>query len=371
MGGGLASLGDLVLTDSLIQDNWTSPGGNGGGIYLGASESGIPEPLIQNTKVISNTSSANGGGLYAAGSNIQLDNLLVAGNRVDSWQLGNGLFLADHDAQINHLTLAGNAPGYGSGIFVLSATAAITNSIVAGQHTGIFVDEGASVTMESTLWGADAWANTQDYVSNGALITGTHNLHADPLFFDPAAMDFHLTDSSPAVDAGVETGLVVDIDNQIRPNPSTGLPDIGADEVWAGVIPVASVQIEATAPITATLPATLTASIQPLDATPMVSYLWFPSPIIRSGDCRSNLRLRSERSTGCDGLGDQRRGSGQRHAVDRRPAAHSILLFSMDQHPINGTKFPLPLVTSLTVPKCRFSDCAVRAPRVRIQLQSA
>ena len=283
MGGGIANLGNLTISNSMVEDNSTSPGGNGGGIYLGADETYIPETLIKNTELISNTSSANGGGLYAVGSNVQLDNLVVAGNRVNSWQLGNGLFLADHEIQINNLTLAGNARDYGSGVYVLSATAVITNSIIAGQHTGITVAEGGNVSMESTLWGADAWGNTQDWVANGVLITGTHNLHADPFFVDPTTMDFHLSDLSPAVDAGLATGLDVDMDNQIRPNPSTWLPDIGADEVWAEMTPVASVVIEATAPITVTLPTTLTAIIQPLDATPMVSYFWFPSPLSGQG----------------------------------------------------------------------------------------
>ncbi len=169
--------------------------------------------------------------MYATGRDLNLDNVVVAGNKVNFGRFGNGLFLADHAIQIRHLTLAGNTREYGSGIYALSATAAFTNSIIAGQNIGITVGEGATVDMQTTLWGADGWANQQDWVVNGTMMTGTLNLHADPLFVDPANVDFHLTSSSPAVDAGNSTSLSVDLDNQPRPNPATNLPDIGADEV--------------------------------------------------------------------------------------------------------------------------------------------
>jgi hypothetical protein len=95
-------------------------------------------------------------------------------------------------------------------------------------------------------------------------------------------MDFHLTASSAAVDAGIATSLAVDMDNQPRPNPATSLPDIGADEVW-DLTSVTNVEILAPALITATLPVTLTASLQPVDATPLVSYLWYPEPLAGQG----------------------------------------------------------------------------------------
>jgi hypothetical protein len=220
--------------------------------------------------------------LYATGRDVNLDNILVVGNRVNVGRSGNGLFFADQHAQIRHLTLAGNSQSYGSGIYALSATATFTNSIIAGENNGITVAESATVNMQATLWGADAWANDQNWVINGTMITGTLNLHADPLFVDPANMDFHLTDGSPAVDAGIASSLAVDIDNQPRPNPSTSLPDIGVDEVWT-LVPIENVEIEAPDLITATLPATMKASIQPLDATPVVSFIWFPEPLFGQG----------------------------------------------------------------------------------------
>jgi hypothetical protein len=39
----------------------------------------------------------------------------------------------------------------------------------------------------------------------------------DPQFANPAAGDYHLTASSPAVDAGTNVGITVDLDGRRRP----------------------------------------------------------------------------------------------------------------------------------------------------------
>ena len=233
---------------------------------------------LQNTEVISNSASSYGGGIYSFGNDSEWDNLIVVGNKAGNYPFGHGIFLADHEIHMNHLTIANNTSFYGSGMYVISATAFITNSIIAGQYTGITTAEQANVTMEGTLWGAGPWANIQDWVLAGSLVTGTHNLWADPLFIDPAQMDFHLSPGSPAIDAGVSISLDMDLDNQPRPNPSTNLPDIGADETWL-VSPITGVEIIAPPTITATIPVSISASILPEDATPNVSFIWMPPPV--------------------------------------------------------------------------------------------
>lgn len=52
------------------------------------------------------------------------------------------------------------------------------------------------------------------------------SLTSDPMFVDPANRDYHLTATSPAIDAGENVGLSADKDG----NPIQGIPDIGAYE---------------------------------------------------------------------------------------------------------------------------------------------
>ncbi len=103
------------------------------------------------------------------------------------------------------------------------------------NHTvGIHVDSGDSVRIEATLWGSGTWANLADKGGSGSLISGTINMRAVPSFVNPAAKDYHIGAGSAAIDAGVDTGVSVDIDGDVRPLDGDGddTPeyDIGADE---------------------------------------------------------------------------------------------------------------------------------------------
>ena len=51
----------------------------------------------------------------------------------------------------------------------------------------------------------------------------------DPDFADPGAWDYHIGESSAALDLGVATGVSTDMDGQWRPWLA---PDLGADEYW-------------------------------------------------------------------------------------------------------------------------------------------
>ena len=59
-------------------------------------------------------------------------------------------------------------------------------------------------------------------------LTGTNVLVQAPRFVNPAAHDYHLQADSPAVNAGVDAGVTVDWEGDIRPQGTA--PDIGANE---------------------------------------------------------------------------------------------------------------------------------------------
>ncbi len=61
---------------------------------------------------------------------------------------------------------------------------------------------------------------------------GKGDISADPLFIDPTNENYHLSDSSPCIGAGIITLDLphIDIEGNPRPNPTNSYPDIGAYE---------------------------------------------------------------------------------------------------------------------------------------------
>jgi hypothetical protein len=113
-------------------------------------------------------------------------------------------------------------------------------------------------------------------------ITHTHDLTSTPGFMNPDLGDYHLGVSSDARDQGIHTISTTDLDNQPRPDPDTGIPDLGADEYWSPT-PLTAVSI--TAPISGTTYASIpfTATVTPITATPNIYYVWMPSPATGQG----------------------------------------------------------------------------------------
>jgi parallel beta-helix repeat protein len=247
-GGGLCNShnSDLRLTDITFSGN--SAGGDGGGMrdydsspmltsvtFSGNSARGDgggmynydSSPTLIGVTFSGNVADQNGGGLYLYASEATLVNNVVAGNQAGT--SGGGLY-ADKGstARLLHTTLAGNHgrngievsfDGVGAG-----STIALTNTILVSHTLGISVAAGCTATLESTLW----YGNGSDWAGAGT-ISHTHDYGGPPAFVDVDAGDYHLRPGSTALDQGVETGLISDIDHQPRPYLA---PDLGADEYW-------------------------------------------------------------------------------------------------------------------------------------------
>jgi hypothetical protein len=259
-GGGVYNEGFLDLKGSLISLNAAGPGSAGSGTTVDAP-------------------GGDGGGLYITSGPITLTNEIIAENHLQPGGKGSGMYLAGQ-ANLLNLTLARNSGGDGSGINFTGSELTLKNSILVSQTVGITATQGTT-HLENTLWGSGAWANLADWAGTG-VFTHTNDFHGDPGFIDPDKGDYHIQPSSPAVDQGVQTSVMVDIDNQPRPNPNTGIPDLGADEVWT-LTPIDAVTIHASASITATVPVSFTAVISPTGATPNITYIWYPSPSLGQG----------------------------------------------------------------------------------------
>jgi hypothetical protein len=206
----------------------------------------------------------------------ELLSTLVASNQAAPGGIGSGGLFSGSQARLVHTTLAHNRGGDGSGLTLLNSTGALTNTILVSQTVGITATAGSMIQLDATLWGQGAWANHLDWGGAGS-VAHTHDFYGDPHFTDPPLGDYHIGPESTALDRGLPTSLVADLDDQPRPDPITGLPDVGADEYWVAV-PVSSVSIAA--PITATtgISITFTAIVSPTTATPNLHYIWVPEP---------------------------------------------------------------------------------------------
>jgi autotransporter family porin len=252
-GGGIYNSGELILMNLVVRDNTTGNGGlggvgdycegtkglggPGGGIYLDAGSVITPTnlSLLGNATGSGSTGGFRGGIFMNSITDSLWKNAIIAGNSTDFGGSGSGLYIAGSHPRLEHLTLAQNTGGDGSGIYLMDSTLSLTNTILVSQTVGITVSQNSTATLEATLWGSGAWENQDDLGGNGRIITGTINYWGDPAFVNPRALDYHIKANSYAIDRGISAGVTTDIDNQPRPNPDTGIPDLGADEYWVSI----------------------------------------------------------------------------------------------------------------------------------------
>ncbi|MGD2105874.1 MAG: right-handed parallel beta-helix repeat-containing protein, partial [Anaerolineae bacterium] len=229
-GGVFIDSGSAVIVDNVIHGNTTWNVSDGGGIAIAAYSAAS---LERNT-VTGNMAHRNGGGLTVGSRTLaMLINNIVADNACcdASGSVGGaGIWLGSGDHVLIHNTVAdnevsGDHGGVDAEAIRLYGDAVLTNTIIASHTVGVVVaDADHTATLEGTLW----HANGQDTSGAGTVVTGSVDLHQDPTFARPQADDYHLLDGSPAIDAGVPSGVRDDVDGEARPRGRTY--DIGADE---------------------------------------------------------------------------------------------------------------------------------------------
>lgn len=229
--------GGLILANSqstLDMNNIVGniAGGPGGGLLLNFSDVVLNGNTIAgNVSGIDDFFNGSGGGLFLTDSNPFLVNNIIVDNEIvgnSVYDQGSAIYIQVSSPRLLHTTIAHNI-GHSSGIYInddpTPNIVSLTNTIFVSHTVGINVSAGHTVTLESTLWGNGDWANGMDTKGTGTIIR-SHDYIGYPKFVDYVSGDYHLLSDSIAIDKGITTGVIVDIDGQNRDT----LPDLGADE---------------------------------------------------------------------------------------------------------------------------------------------
>ncbi len=166
-GGGIWSDKDLTVYDSHIINNSAYGRGNSAG-------------------------GARGGGIYFIGDDMQLVNVLIAGNEVacsaNSGELlnihGDGLFIGGGTVEISNCSLVNNGR---HGIYRSSGTVTVTNSIFWGNE----FDTVGDVTVGSSLLGTDPLFEYGYYLADGSPAANAGNATAKSLGLADYAKNIH------------------------------------------------------------------------------------------------------------------------------------------------------------------------------------
>jgi hypothetical protein len=109
-----------------------------------------------------------------------------------------------------------------------ASQAVFTNTILVSHTLGVQLANASNVTFTAALWGND----TEYDVTGSGQVDFSDYTSGDPAFVAPGAGNYHIGATSAALDAGVDSGVSVDMDGDARPQ-GAGY-DLGADEYVEG-----------------------------------------------------------------------------------------------------------------------------------------
>ena len=222
------------IESNTIENNVATQGGGGIDVCLNAN------PAIAHNIIRNNSAHVGGGIMSEIGCLPRITETVIQGNSADPTAGGKGgaIALFSGSAILENCLIVGNT----SSDFAISGTNSAATKIV----NCTIADNGpAGIGRFSTSWPFSVEVrnsilrNSGSEIDSGTVATirysdveggyaGAGNFDADPRFVTPAA-DYHLTPTSPCIDAGaIESTIVSDLDGVTRPVGSGW--DIGAYE---------------------------------------------------------------------------------------------------------------------------------------------
>ena len=222
-----------LLLRNRVQNN-IAHNDHGGGIYVSTVDTTIRNNLVRGNVVGATVGYGWGAGILIAAAGADLERNLITGNITPS--AGSGVFWDEGavGTMRNDLVVKNTCPSVGgAAIYVDGGPGGPSNvmieNVTVADHAcpgiggAIFIEDSSMIAVKNAI----LWGNTQDFstTTNGSFVishsitqaSGLGNANVDPLFADPATLDYHVRStagrftpggfvndlvSSPAIDAG-------------------------------------------------------------------------------------------------------------------------------------------------------------------------
>lgn len=257
--------GSYIKASSQITMTNNTYNGNGAGLDGGGSYADGDGNVNLNANLfMNNVSNRNGGGASVDSNNgILTNNIFIKNGSINS---GGAAYLAGPISNTTNNTMTLNSTaGIGGGLAVdlpnETDTANIYNNIIFNNtsqtsgHDDIFVDDdsdrlfsqlGSFVNLFNNDF-TEFFSSCENLAGCNPRVVRVNNIDADPLFVNADAGDVHLTENSPAIDAGdPDAPDIPPADFDGKPRIEGPAPDMGALE-FVGPPPPVDVSIEKTA----------------------------------------------------------------------------------------------------------------------------
>jgi hypothetical protein len=231
-GGGVILSTGAKIANCRIFNNISSNCNGGGVLNLGGT---VMNCVIVNNVATNAANTASGGGISGYGTTIGTNiNNLIANNVAGR---AGGVYSVGKESFINCTIVSNVAYQSGGGYYKYNDAANYGTSLV--ENTIIYFNQNPGGTSSNYL---NHQATTATRFLNSCVspeITGyctnfsTNNIFADPQFAGVDSGDWHLTRSSPCVNAGAnESWMIngVDLENSRRLDKFSGIVDMGAYE---------------------------------------------------------------------------------------------------------------------------------------------
>ena len=235
LGGAHLHRSSATLIGNAFEDNVSQQDAGGLGLY-------DCQAMLNGNVIAGNTGTRYGGGILWAGGGDEswMVNNVIIDNRTSGY--GSGLYIEGYPLHLLHNTVAWNSDTGDQaddvGVYVTAfepwtgdnkdSDVVMTNTLLVGHGIGISVTGSNAVALDGVLWDGSTPITVSH--SPAAIVSLQSQYTGDP---DLSPDHYHLGSSSAAIDAGVDGGLILDIDGDGRPIGAG--PDLGADE-WAAVV---------------------------------------------------------------------------------------------------------------------------------------